>query len=92
MTFGSPLILTRFCPVLTGNLYKRVISARPVYKLTLMILLSSTDTRSTTFVSSNGWGADASVVAGFVMTERKDISEVEIKCYLIYVRTMGYPE
>ena len=72
MTFGSPLIFTRFCPVLTGNLYKRVISARPVYKLTLMILLSSTDTRSTTFVGSNGGGADASLAVEFVMVECKE--------------------
>ena len=72
MTIGSPLIFTRFCPVFTGNLYKRVISARPVYKLTLMILLSSTDTRSTTFASSNDGGADASFVVVFVMAERKE--------------------
>ena len=81
MTFGSPLIFTKFCPVLTGNLYRRVISARPVYKLTLMILLLSTDAKSTTFVSSNGGGADASFVVGFVMAERKEVKGASESLY-----------
>ena len=80
--FGSPLIFTRFHLVLTGILYKCVISARSAYRLTLIISLSSADTSPTTFVSSNDGRADASFVVGFAVAELARAGDVPATAYL----------